>query len=120
MASSKGLVLLKGQWVEVDSDKVSSVLKHWKDVEKQAKAGDVNFVQAMRLMSGAQIGLRDDDQELEEDTPLWSEVLAGKWLASKLEMLEQPTWRKDIKTDAGLKAKLRDYQKVGVQSGCIH
>lgn len=115
MASSQGLVLLKGQWVEVDSDKLEAVLDHWKDVEKQSKAGDINFVQAMRLMSGAGIGLGPDEDEAEDDTPVWSEVVAGKWLSSKLEMLEQPSLGKDIKTNAGLKAKLREYQKVGVQ-----
>ena len=36
MASEDGLVNLKGQWIEVDREKLSEALAHWKQVEAEA------------------------------------------------------------------------------------
>ena len=37
MAADDGLVLLRGQWVEVDREKLQEALDHWKQVEQQAE-----------------------------------------------------------------------------------
>ena len=39
LASTEGLVLIKGKWVEVDKDELEKVLAQWRDVEAQARAG---------------------------------------------------------------------------------
>jgi non-specific serine/threonine protein kinase len=39
LASTEGLVLIKGKWVEVDREKLGEVLDQWRDLQKQAKAG---------------------------------------------------------------------------------
>ena len=39
MAADDGLVLLRGQWVEVDRQKLQEALDHWKQVEEQARRG---------------------------------------------------------------------------------
>ena len=39
MAADDGLVLLRGQWVEVDRQKLQEALDHWKQVQKQAEGG---------------------------------------------------------------------------------
>ncbi len=113
LASSDGLVLIKGKWVEVDRDRLSQVLDRWRDVQRQAQAGGVSFGEAMRMVSGAHLG--GEDEGTEDARAQWSEVIAGKWLASRLDALRSPELRADIESNAGLDAELRPYQKHGVQ-----
>ena len=113
LASSHGLVLIKGKWIEVDRDKLSQVLDQWHDVQRQAQSGGVSFGEAMRMLSGTR--LNGDDEGLEDVRPEWSEVIAGKWLSSKLDALRSPDLQADIQANAGLHAELRPYQKLGVQ-----
>ena len=47
--------------------------------------------------------------------PEWSEVVAGKWLSSRLEAIRSLELRSDIDSDTGFSAALRPYQKLGVQ-----
>ena len=114
LAASEGLVLIKGKWVEVDRDKLSEVLDQWRDVQKQAQADGVSFGEAMRMLAGAEIDGGDADGA-EDARPEWSEVIAGKWLSSRLDALRSPDLRAEIEASAGLKTELRPYQKVGVQ-----
>ncbi len=114
LASTEGLVLIKGKWVEVDKDKLGEVLDQWRDVQEQARAGGVSFGEAMRMLAGAELAAGESDHT--EDTRLeWSEVIAGKWLASRLDALRSPELRAEIDADAGLQGELRPYQKLGVQ-----
>ena len=43
LASTEGLVLIKGMWVEVDKEKLGQVLDQWRDVQRQAQAGGVSL-----------------------------------------------------------------------------
>ena len=114
LASTEGLVLIKGRWVEVDKDKLGQVLDQWRAVQQQARAGGVSFGEAMRMLAGA--GLDDGAADGSEDArPEWSEVIAGPWLSSRLDTLRAPELRAEIDADAGLRAELRSYQKLGVQ-----
>ena len=114
LATSEGLVLIKGKWVEVDRDKLSEVLDQWREVQKQAQTGGVSFGEAMRMLAGAQ--LHGGDAEGAEDArPEWSEVIAGKWLSARLDALRSPELLAEIDANAGLRAVLRPYQKRGVQ-----
>ena len=114
LASTEGLVLIKGTWVEVDREKLGKVLEQWRDVQKQAQAGGVSFGEAMRMLAGAQLD-GDDSDGIEDVRPEWSEVIAGEWLSSRLDTLRSPKLRAEIDADAGLWAELRPYQKLGVQ-----
>jgi non-specific serine/threonine protein kinase len=114
LAAGEGLVLLKGKWVEVDREKLSTVLDQWRRVQKHAKAEGISFSEAMRMLAGAQL----DDPETaaaKDARPEWSEVIAGKWLADRLDELRSPRLRSEIDAHAGLKAELRPYQKAGAQ-----
>ncbi len=114
LAASEGLVLIKGQWVEVDREKLAGVLDQWREVQEQALSGGVSFGEAMRMLAGAE--LDGGDAECPEDArPQWSEVIAGKWLSSRLDALRSPELASAIEADAGLSAALRPYQKLGVQ-----
>ena len=114
LAATDGLMLIKGKWVEVDRDKLDEVLDQWRDVQKRAQAGDVSFGEAMRMLAGAQLDGGDADNE-EDARPEWSEVIAGKWLSSRLDALRSPELRAEIDANAGLRTELRPYQKLGVQ-----
>jgi len=113
LAAGDGLVLIKGKWVEIDPDKLSEVLAQWRVVQEQAQAGGVSFGEAMRMLSGARLGKGEDGSE--DARPEWSEVIAGKWLSSRLDALRSPELRTEIGSNAGLAAELRPYQKFGVQ-----
>ena len=114
LASTEGLVLIKGKWVEVDQERLGAVLDQWRDVQTHAQAGGVSFGEAMRMLAGAQLGGADANGT-EDIRPEWSEVIAGKWLSSRLDALRSPELRAEIDADAGLRTELRPYQKLGVQ-----
>ncbi len=114
LASTEGLALIKGKWVEVDREKLSDVLDSWRDVQKQAEAGGVSFAEAMRMLAGADLNGATGDGGT-DTRPEWSEVIAGKWLTGKLDSLRSPQARAEIESGAGLRAELRPYQKTGVQ-----
>jgi hypothetical protein len=114
LAAGNGLVLMKGRWVEADRDMLSEVLARWRDVQEQAQAGGISFGEAMRMLAGrGPEGLDGDGAG--GARPEWSEVIAGKWLSSKLDELRSPDIRGKIDSNAGLNAELRPYQKHGVQ-----
>lgn len=111
MAAGDGLVFMKGQWVEVDQEKLSEALAHWKKVEAEAASGGLTFAEGMRLLAGAPADLKAD--ALEESRE-WSFIQPGKWLASQLEALRKPDQMKAVIPGKALKATLRPYQQAGV------
>ena len=112
LAAQEDLVFIKGQWVEVDREKLAEALAHWKKVE--AKAGDdgLSFTEGMRLLAGAPADLGRPDTPT-NDQP-WAFVQAGPWLGSLLDELRAPEARKTIDPGSALKTRLRPYQRNGV------
>ena len=88
MAADDGLVLLRGQWVEVDRQKLQEALDHWKQVEEQAEDG-LSFIEGMRLLAGVPADLADDGRATSEDRQ-WSFVHAGQWLGDMLAKMRSP------------------------------
>ena len=117
LAGEEGLVLLRGQWVEVDRDKLSEALDHWKQVEKQAADG-LSFIDGMRLLAGAPVDLSEETQQDAEHRQ-WSFVDAGNWLGDILADLRSPENLRHAGLGADLKATLRPYQEVGVNWLCF-
>jgi len=112
MQADEGLVLLKGQWVEVDHARLNEALEHWKQVEKHAGDG-ISFVEGMRLLAGAPQDLsHDGDGDAEHRE--WSFVHAGEWLGKVLDEMRDPGGVEDFTSAADLRATLRAYQKTGV------
>lgn len=114
LASTDGLVLLRGKWTEVDKDKLKEALKHWKSVACHAEDG-LSFIEGMRLLSGAAIG-GGDGELFSQSAADWSQVVAGEVLAKQLAELKDPQGKIKSNTDLGaeLKTALRPYQQVGV------
>ncbi len=112
MAADDGLVLLRGQWVEVDRQKLQQALDHWQQVQDQAEGG-VSFIEGMRLLAGVPADLADVEQ-IENEERQWSFVNAGQWLGEILAKLRSPESLGAIGTGGALKATLRKYQETGV------
>lgn len=111
MQADEGLALLKGQWVEVDRDKLAQALDHWKRLEEDAKNG-LSFAEGMRLLAGAPIDLTEQPDE--EQWRQWAFVDAGKWFGQVLRDLRAPDNRPALGQITSLKATLREYQETGV------
>lgn len=105
-----GLVKIKGQWVEVDPEKLKQVLQHWNRVQRETEG--FSFLDGMRLLAGfpkfanAQ-GILDSESE-------FLKVEAGDWLKTKLASLRCEIADQSIKDVKGLVAELRPYQSRGV------
>jgi SNF2 family DNA or RNA helicase len=112
LAGEDGLVLLRGQWVEIDRRKLQEALEHWKRVQRQAKDG-LSFIEGMRLLAGVPAELADDEDGQSEDRQ-WSFVQAGEWLGEILAKMRSPESLQPVGTGQGLKATLRHYQETGV------
>ncbi len=110
LAAREGLVLLRGKWVQANGEQLQSALKHWKELQKQRVEG-IDFLQAMRLLSGATIG----QDEIDDGARNWSRVEAGPWLQRVLERLRQPAGDMAIDPESGINASLRPYQADGVR-----
>ncbi|NOZ11729.1 MAG: DEAD/DEAH box helicase [Gammaproteobacteria bacterium] len=117
MAAGDGLAFIRGQWVEVDREKLSEALAHWKKVETDAINNGLSFVEGMRLLAGAPVDLsRVEAVEMGEgeEGRTWSFVQPGKWLESLLDELRSPTIVAATDPGKALKTTLRPYQKTGV------
>jgi non-specific serine/threonine protein kinase len=112
LGSEQGLVLLRGQWVEVDRDKLAEALDHWKKVEAQSEDG-LSFIEGMRLLAGAPRDLAEDGDQADSEQE-WSFVHAGKWLGELLGGLRTPESLEQARPGSDLKATLRKYQETGV------
>src|SRR5881628_2027787 len=112
MASSGGLVRLRGQWVELDRERLREVLAHWERVRHQAEHEGLSFLEGMRLLAGAR-GTAGEAAALAAGDG-WSRVEAGTWLARTLEALRGPAGLVAADPGADLHGTLRPYQKTGV------
>jgi len=113
MAGDEGLVMLRGQWVEVDRDKLADALDHWQSVAAQAGAGGVSFIEGMRLLAGAPADL-DADDGLGDRNRQWAFVQPGRWLQETLTDLRDPRGLEQVHPGEALKATLRPYQEAGL------
>ncbi len=112
LAAEDGLAFIKGRWVEVDRERLSEALAHWKEVEAEAEQGGLSFAEGMRLLAGAPADLGRADAGKEERE--WSLVQPGEWLKELLEQLRSPTAIAAARPGKELKATLRPYQEQGV------
>ena len=116
LASTSGLALIRGKWVEIDHEKLAEVLDHWQSVERAAADGGISFIEGMRLLSGAAIG-GDAGGVMPGGGKDWAEVTAGGALSTLLEQLKDPDGKLKSDADPGklLQATLRPYQQSGVR-----
>ncbi len=112
MESRESLVFIKGQWVEIDRDKLKDAIEHWKGLQAQFKGGEVSFIEGMRLLAGTSLDL--NGEEVHDGELSWSQVYAGEGLRSILKGLRDPDGLSDASLENGVLATLRPYQTKGV------
>lgn len=109
--SETGLIMLRGQYVEIDQDKLKQALDHWQSIQKNVGEG-LSFIEGMRLLAGVGRDLKDKDSP--EALHEWSTVEASAALTAVLEKIRNPSTIKAKQLGPELKATLRPYQAVGV------
>ncbi len=115
-AGTDGLVWLKGRWVEVDREKLTHVLEHWRQLEAARRDGGMSFAESLRLLAGADAG-GGAPTAADEAVRTWSRVQPGEWLRATLAELRAAGLGGGATagaTPAGLQATLRPYQEAGV------
>ncbi len=113
LESENGLVLLKGQWVELDKDKLQQAMAQMKLLEKQARSEGISFAEGMRLLAGAPSDLSTLDTQ--QDPAEWAFIEADDKLSDILTSIRQPENLKSVLPKRLLKATLRPYQETGVK-----
>ena len=111
-ASGEGLVLFKGQWVEVDGEKLNEALEHWKAVERSVAEDGISFIEGMRLLAGSPADLSAVGEGGARRK--WSSVQAGKGLSKVLNSLGSPGPQALELLGKDLNATLRPYQEKGL------
>ncbi|MCL1919138.1 MAG: DEAD/DEAH box helicase [Peptococcaceae bacterium] len=105
LAETSGLAFLKGKWVELNRDKMQSLLAAFDELDGK----DISLADAIRMQSGLmETGADVEDADIE--------ITNGQWLAGLQErMLNPAAIRQDPKTLPGesFQADLRHYQTVG-------
>ena len=107
-----GLVLLKGQWVEVDRDRLRQAVEHWNALQRQAEGGEVSFVEGMRLLAGASADLRHEERAGDERH--WVHVEPGDAMREILAGLRRPGALDAVEIADALHGTLRPYQHEGL------
>ena len=110
LAGTDSLALLRGQWVEVDRERLQRAMQEFREAELLAAQNGLSFAAAMRMLAGTSI-----DASTTGSTALeWSQVSAGPWLADTLRALRTPNGA-SVDPGPALHGKLRPYQQAGVQ-----
>lgn len=114
-----GLIKIKGQWVEINREKLKNVLAHWSKLQQAAKNG-LSMAEGLRLLAGGGSDIFSNESlEATETATEWSTVVAGDWLKNVLENLNNPNPSKAKYVEKILKnnlqATLRPYQMKGVE-----
>ncbi|HUE74360.1 MAG TPA: DEAD/DEAH box helicase [Pirellulaceae bacterium] len=111
LAATDGLALLRGKWVEIDREKLSQALDHWRQIEDEHADG-ISFIQGMRLLAGTDLG---DGAAAADEVAQWSRITAGDWLRQTLERIRRPEQVAQCQPGRDLNATLRPYQADGVR-----
>ncbi|HOR36700.1 MAG TPA: DEAD/DEAH box helicase [Polyangiaceae bacterium] len=112
LAGANGLALIRGQWVEVDRDRLERMMGRFREAERLATDGGLSFAEAMRMLAGAHVGKEESTADADVG---WSRVVAGPWLAETLKGLRSPDMLAKVNPGRELHGTLRPYQNVGVR-----
>jgi len=100
---TRGLAFLKGKWVEVDPDKLKSLLRAFDEIDGK----DISIAEAIRMQSG----LLPVTETVEEGQ---IEVTNGEWLQELKMKMTNPAEIAKLSIGNSFCADLRGYQSTGV------
>ncbi|MDR0355074.1 MAG: DEAD/DEAH box helicase [Deltaproteobacteria bacterium] len=103
------MVFFKGQWLEVDRERLKEALEHWQTAKMESGESGLTFIKAMRLLAGLP-AVGDEFDDLPDPGP-WVSPHAGPALEAILREIRNP---KAAEPPEELKAVLRPYQKEGL------
>ncbi len=112
LQSNENLIFFKGQWIEVDKEKLGDILAKWKAASRSVGEG-LSFGEAMRLLSGVDSGIGEAGVVGEQS---FVRVVSGQWLTQILDQIQSPEVDRKLEQTlkSNLHANLRPYQKQGV------
>ena len=110
LAQGDGLQLIRGQWVDLDRQRLAKALARLQALADEAAQGGLPLARAMRLM--AEDG---DEDRASVDAGQAVRFQAGPWLANTLRDLRQPEGLAQVDPGPALKASLRPYQQTGLR-----
>jgi non-specific serine/threonine protein kinase len=110
LAGTEDLVLLRGQWVEVDRARFEKTMARFGEAEALAAQDGMSFAEAMRMLAGASV-TGDDPAAADAE---WSRVTAGPWLEQTLQALRAADGE-GADPGPALKGTLRPYQRAGTR-----
>jgi len=110
---SEGLAFIKGKWVEVDRDRLEQTLRAYEKARQLMAKEDLTLREAMRLQldAGRALGLSEENVEVE--------ISQGQWLESVVARLREPRCIDSVRLPNSFKAKLRPYQRQGLNWLCF-
>jgi hypothetical protein len=111
LSGTDGLALIRGQWVEVDRDKLARTMEQFQKFEQLAASQGITFAEAMRMVAGADI---NSDGPAAQDSE-WAGAVAGPWLAETLRSIRDPEAFGKMDPGQDLNGALRPYQEIGVR-----
>jgi len=114
LAKSDGLALVRGRWVEINSEHLSRLIEQFRKVQRTATENGLGFAEAMRLLAGADVAAEPEGDSTDAIAD-WTQVVAGPWLAETLKGLRSPEALAQIDPGEALNGTLRPYQQVGVR-----
>ncbi|MCL1975949.1 MAG: DEAD/DEAH box helicase [Firmicutes bacterium] len=103
LSQTAGLSFLKGKWIEVDHEKLQSVLDAY---NKAAALDNLTLADALRL----ELGIFDS---VSQDMADLLEVTNGEWLKNLKNKLCDPTLLESVELGQDFTAQLRHYQQTG-------
>ena len=112
LASQQGLHFIRGQWVEVDAQKLKSSLRRFDALRAASEHGGLGLAQGLRLIADVSLASAAPAEARLAD---WQQLHAGPWLAQVLHDLRQPQGLADIEPGEQLLATLRPYQQAGLR-----
>ena len=86
LAGTEDLVLLRGQWVEVDRERMGRTMEQFQAAEALAARDGLSFAEAMRLLAGAAVTATTRPRP----TRIGRASIAGPWLEQTLRALRAP------------------------------
>ncbi|MCK5180390.1 MAG: DEAD/DEAH box helicase [Candidatus Omnitrophica bacterium] len=108
LREAEGLAYIKNKWVTVDPQKLKQTLEAYEKVREMMGEGGLSLRDALRLQlnPGRMLNLDDKAESIG--------VSNGQWLESVIHKLRNPDAIASCHQGEGFKAKLRDYQKKGL------
>ena len=103
---TEGLALLKGRWIEVNHERLNTLLKLMDQYR-----GEMTLLEALKFEAGLK-----EKEKIEID--VGPTITNGKWLGSLMKDLRQPQTLRSQEVPQEIRADLRSYQKTGFQWLC--